>query len=172
MKIYYKYLIISLLVFSFLFSIIFPQEVEAAEKYKVAKQVWEYLDKEGYNDYVKAGIIGNMMTECGGQTLKLDYKAKNSSHYGLCQWSKKYCKTMYGASLNEQLKYLNKTMKTEFKSYGKRYKKGFTYNQFLSLQDEKAAARAFALCYERPGSKKTTKREKNAEKAYKYFTKK
>lgn len=144
-------------------------EVQAAQKYKTAQTVWDYLDEQGYNDYVKAGIIGNMMAECGGQTLALNAGCKSSAHYGLCQWSRKYCPNMYGASLKSQLKYLNKTMPDAFKYYGKRYKGGFNFKKFKNLKDEKQAARAFSLCYERPASKNTKKREANATKALKYF---
>ena len=45
--------------------------VARAEEYPVATYVWQFLDDAGYNDYVIAGIIGNMMVECGGHTLAL-----------------------------------------------------------------------------------------------------
>ena len=38
-----------------------------------AQQVWTYLKSYGYSDSVAAGIIGNMMRECGGDTLNLDW---------------------------------------------------------------------------------------------------
>lgn len=38
----------------------------------VASQVWTRLKSYGYSDSVAAGIIGNMMRECGGDTLDLD----------------------------------------------------------------------------------------------------
>jgi hypothetical protein len=66
-------------------------EVRASE-YPVATQVWLFLKEElGYSDAVCAGIIGNMMAECGGHTLNLQWNLYNASyHYGLCQWSSRY----------------------------------------------------------------------------------
>ena len=57
------------------------------EEFPIATTVWLYLTKEmNYNPYVAAGIIGNMMAECGGQTLHLKWWSCNSTgHYGLCQ---------------------------------------------------------------------------------------
>ena len=39
----------------------------------VAGEVWTCLKGYGYSDSVAAGIIGNMMRECGGDTLDLDW---------------------------------------------------------------------------------------------------
>ena len=41
------------------------------DKYPEAYKIWHYLKKLGYNDYVCAGIMGNIMAECGGQTLNI-----------------------------------------------------------------------------------------------------
>ena len=37
----------------------------------------------GWNDYVCAGIVGNLMAEVGGQTLNIDPQLGNS-YYGIC----------------------------------------------------------------------------------------
>lgn len=55
-----------------------------------AERVWDYLRSLGYSEAATAGILGNMMAECGGQTLDLDpfiigYTPGFS--YGLCQWT-------------------------------------------------------------------------------------
>ena len=58
--------------------------VVRAEEYPVATYVWQFLDDAGYNDDVIAGIIGNMMVECGGHTLALKpYIYSADGHYGL-----------------------------------------------------------------------------------------
>lgn len=47
---------------------------ESYEKYPEATEVWMYLRYGlGYNEYVCAGILGNMMAEVGGGTLDLKY---------------------------------------------------------------------------------------------------
>ena len=49
-------------------------------QYPVAAYIWKYLSEYmGYNDYVCAGILGNIMTEVGGQTLNINYKAQSKS---------------------------------------------------------------------------------------------
>lgn len=48
-------------------------KAEAWEEYPVATECWFYLKDLGYNDYVCAGIIGNMMAEVGGGTLNLQW---------------------------------------------------------------------------------------------------
>ena len=142
--------------------------VEKEKEYPAATYIWKYLKQQGYNDYVCAGIIGNLMTEVGGQTLKLNYESANNNYYGICQWNKAY-KEVWGASLSEQCKFLNKTMKYEFDSFGYAYKNDFNFEEFKNLKNERKAAKAFAKCYERCGSASYEIRQNNAEKAYKYF---
>lgn len=140
-------------------------------EYPVATEIWEYLDNKGYNDYVKAGILGNMMTEVGGQTLNIKVNAYNSSgYYGICQWSLKYNPQMNNTSLITQLDFLTVSMEQEFNNYGKNYKAGFNYSTFITMLDEEEAALAFAKCYERCSSGSYGKRKANAKKALKYYT--
>jgi hypothetical protein len=94
-------------------------EVRASE-YPVATQVWLFLKEElGYSDAVCAGIIGNMMAECGGHTLNLQWDLYNASyHYGLCQWSSKYYPEMQGATLEEQLAFMADSFPKVIDRYG------------------------------------------------------
>lgn len=140
------------------------------EEYPTAAYIWLYLDEKGFNDYVKAGIIGNLMSECGGQTLALNWQVWSSKgYYGIVQWSKKYFPGVVGADLQGQCDFLMGNIETTFNTYGKNYKSGFNYEQFLNLQNEKEAALAFAKCYERCSSTSYEKRQANATKALKYF---
>lgn len=109
------------------------------------------------------------MTEAGGQTLDIQYDIIGGSHYGICQWSKKYYPDIYGASLEEQCKYLISTMENEINTFGDRYKKNFDYSQFCTLENSKQVAIAFAICYERPNGSVFEKRQNNAIIAYNYF---
>lgn len=145
-----------------------------ALEYPVATEVWLYMINEmGYSKIVAAGIMGNMMAECGGLTLKLDWTATNpkSGCYGLCQWHPKYHTEVQGADLQGQLEYMKKSfpksMSQQWALNG--YKEGFTYEEFLALQDIEEAAKAFCLIYERPGGY-NPKRGDYALQAFRYFT--
>lgn len=140
-------------------------------EYSEACKVWYYLKNLGYNNYVCAGIMGNIMAECGGQTLNIQPYIYDSTrnYYGICQWSLKCCPSVKDKSLNEQLKYLSSTIENEFNIFGKRYKENFNYKDFISLQDEQEAALAFAKSYEKCSSKYYLIRQKNAKVAYNYF---
>lgn len=149
----------------------FAFDAEYAEKekeYPHATKVWKYLKEKGYNDYVCAGIMGNLMAEVGGQTLALNPYASNGNYYGMCQWNKAYVE-VWGTDLITQCRFLDKTMKYEFDTYGNKYKNNFDFESFKNLNDEKKAALAFAKCYERCGSASYKVRQANAEKAYEYF---
>lgn len=124
-------------------------------EYPVAAAVWHALISNGFSEAAAAGIIGNMMSECGSQTLALNYKAYNSSggYYGLCQWSKKYYPQMMNASLEEQINYLLESVPADFKDE----------------EDPGDAAIRFAKEYERCSSGSYDKRRANAWTAYDYF---
>ncbi len=144
-------------------------EMRAAE-YPVATQAWLYMHNTlGWNEYVCAGIMGNMMAECGGQTLNLKWNSYNSSkHYGLCQWSKSGYPQMQGASLEQQLEFLGTSVKDTYDSNtGKVF--NTSYEEFISLTDYNKVAKSFNNVYERPGYY-ASQRGVNAKVAYNYFT--
>lgn len=137
------------------------------KEYPEATYVWRYMKDLGWNDYVCAGIMGNLMIETGGNTLALNPTA-GTTYYGICQWSKGY-KGVQGVSLEKQCDYLRDTIKNEFDTYGFIYKKNFNFDSFLKLTDAQQAAAAFAQCYERCGSVSYKLRQKNAIIAYNYY---
>lgn len=126
------------------------------------------MKAQGWNDYVCAGIMGNLMAEVGGQTLDIRYTLSSSGYYGMCQWSRGYSQ-VWGAGLETQCDFLRDTIKYEFDTYGSKYQKGFNFNSFLNMTDAQQAALAFAKSYERCGSGSYRVRQKNALKAYNYF---
>lgn len=136
--------------------------------YPVATEIWLYMKDQGWNDAVCAGILGNMMAECGGHTLFLQPTVSNKYYYGICQWSKGYPNVWY-SNLDSQCEFLINTIEYEFNTFGSSYKRGFNFNSFLNLNDEKEVAKAFAKCYERCGSSSLNQRQKNATIAYNYF---
>ena len=140
-------------------------------QYPVAAYIWKYMhDTMGLNDYVCAGIMGNMMKEAGGHTLNIQPTAYNKAgFYGICQWSNKYYHA-YGMSLEQQCDLLARTIKNEFDTFGFLYYRGFNYNAFINLQDEKQAALAYVKCYGRGGQGTYAIRQKFATYAYNFFT--
>ena len=137
-------------------------------EYPAATEIWLFMKDLGWNDYVCAGIMGNLMAEVGGQTLDIRYTLCGKNYYGMCQWSRSYSQ-IWGAGLPEQCKFLRDTIKYEMDTFGYAYRKGFNLDAFLSMNNEKEAALAFAKCYERCNSKYYGIRQTNATKAYNYF---
>ena len=141
----------------------YPTEGE----YPVATYVWNYLKELGYNDYVCAGIMGNLMIETGGYTLNLDPYAYGGDYYGICQWSAYYCPGIQGAGLDTQLNYLANTIEYEINVYGFNYSSTMDYNEFLQMADAGEAAKVFGQCYERGAGSDV--RAECAYAAYAYF---
>ena len=142
------------------------------EEYPNAAFVWYYLKDQGYNDYVCAGILGNMMCECGGLTLNLqpEIYSPGKYFYGLCQWNKDYYSKVFGCNIVEQMDFLMSNIEYEMNIFGYAYRSGFKYDSFLNLQNERDAALAFAKCYERCNSAYYSIRQTCATTAYNYFT--
>lgn len=136
-----------------------------------ATKVWEYLRQKGFSQEVTCAIIGNMMIETSGGSLDLNptIYSPSGNYYGLCQWSKKYCPDAQGLSFEDQLDYLVETMPWEFNTFGKNYKGGFKYEDFLNMTDVEEAALAFAKSYERCSSVSYEMRQAAAVVAYEYF---
>ena len=141
---------------------------EKEAEYPEATQIWTYLKNLGYNDYVCAGILGNIMAEAGGNTLNIQPLVQGG-FYGICQWNQAYSE-VWGASLEEQLDFLRDTIKYELDTFGYAYGKDFDYGAFLQLTDEKDAALSFSKCYERNAPSSYNIRQVNATKALEYFT--
>ena len=141
---------------------------KADGNYNQATQVWNGLKALGLNDYVCAGILGNIMAEVGGQTLDISrwvqYAANSTNYYGICQWSgsrKQRLLNDFGTTLEDQISFLSVEL---FEVIPKD-------NSFYNMQDEKQAALYFAKYYERCGSSSYSVRQSNATKALQYFTK-
>lgn len=140
-----------------------------AVEYPAATEIWLYMRNLGWNDYVCAGIMGNLMAEVGGGTLDIQYWLYGANYYGMCQWNKAYANDIWGADLQTQCDYLRDTIKYEIDTFGYAYSKGFNYESFLNLTNERDVALAFATCYERCASQHRYIRQNYATKAYEYF---
>lgn len=142
------------------------------DEYYYAVKMWDFFNQRGYSNIVISAILGNMMIETSGGTLQLKPTIYNSTgdYYGLCQWSLYYKPELDGITFEEQLEYLDTDMAYEFNTFGNLYYSGFTYEDFLAMEDPAEAALAFAVVYERCGSGSYDLRQQAAIKAYDYFT--
>jgi len=129
------------------------------KEYTIAGEVYQYLRLKGYSDVTTAAILGNMMTECGGHTLNLQWNlySEGKKYYGLCMWSLKYYPDIKGKTVTEQLDTLTSTITSVMSQFGG----SFTY--FKSITDAGEAARYFCTYYERGAG--LDKRAQNAYKA-------
>lgn len=148
-------------------------EVRASE-YPVATQVWLYMKNElGYNDIVCAGIMGNMMAECGGcWTSDLDWDVSSSSGFGMIQWlggRKSQLFSIYGntPSIEDQLNFMHDEL------YGT---DGVTWqvtqsqlDKIMGAETPEECAYAFACYFERCGEGHRAPRRGFARRAYEYF---
>ena len=145
-----------------------------AEEYPVATQAWLYMKNElGFSDIVCAGVMGNMMAECGGcWTSDLDWDVRSYSGYGMIQWldgRKQQLFSIYGdnPSVENQLDF----MKDEL--YGTNgVTKQVTDSQLdkiINAETPEDCAYAFACYYERCGEGHRWVRRDYARRAYEYF---
>lgn len=139
---------------------VFVTEQQKRE-YPVAAAVWQRLREHGLSEPVAAGIMGNMMSECGGQTLDLDPYIYSGGFYGLCMFSLHYFPGVDGLGVAAQCDFIVDTLSNIRDGGG-------SVEAFLSLTDARAAARYFSDYYERPASW-SEKRADNAEAALAYF---
>ncbi len=114
-------------------------------EHSAAGRVYEFLHLRGYTDPVIAGILGNMMAECGGQTLELNWSLYDSTgkYYGLCMWSLYYGPQVRGADLDGQLTYLTGNIRQNMRQFGG------DFDHFMRLEDPGVAAQYFCSYYER-----------------------
>jgi hypothetical protein len=145
--------------------------VEKTSEYPYATKLWQYLKTLDYSDIACAGILGNVMAECGGLTLDLQpfVYDPTGKYYGMFQWSLRYFPETAGMSFEEQLEYYRQTSGPTFKTWGKQYADGFTLEDFNELSDPRETALAFAKIYERCASWTYEIRQNLAEVAYQYF---
>lgn len=141
-------------------------------QYPVATEIWLQMKSYGWSDAACAGIMGNFMRETAGDTLyiKSDIYNGSRSHYGLCQWSKRYYPGIqptaeWTPSTAEQVEYLRYTIIHQREL---RFHYGFDEDYLINATDCREVARVFCNNYERPGES-TARRENNADKAWRYF---
>lgn len=146
---------------------------KCAEEYPVATEIWLQMKSYGWTDAACAGIMGNIMRETGGDTLKYitsNIYNKSKSHYGLCQWAKRYYPDIqptdtWTPSTAEQVEFLRYTIINQRALH---HVYGFDEEYLKTATDYREVAKKFCDGYERP-AENSTRRENNAEKAWRYF---
>ena len=141
-----------------------PQPSESGNGYEQSAKVWNHLKSMGLNDYVCAGIMGNIMAEVGGHTLDISRWSTYSggSYYGICQWGgsrKTRLLNNYGSSLDAQLSFLSVEL----------YEVIPVGSSFYSMTNEREVALYFAKHFERCSSQYYSIRQSNASKPLDYF---
>ena len=140
-----------------------PIIIEESNEYPVATKVWNLLREAGLSEVCAAAIIGNMMAECGGQTLNLNPYIYSYGYYGLCMWSLYYFPEINGLDVDGQVSYLLETLDSNMRiGLG-------SAQEFFEIENVELAARYFSDKYERPASWSSVRAE-NAVKALQYFT--
>lgn len=122
-----------------------PKTVYSMKSLETNVYIWRYLtDEMGLSDEAAAGIFGNMMVECGSRSFNLYPYIYNPSgdYYGLCQWNTfGHHSSIAGGTLDEQLYYLNRTIRGEMGEY--------QYQRFLDADTPEEASIVFGQWYER-----------------------
>ena len=148
-------------------------KAEVIEEYPVARQVWNYMkDEFGWSDIVCAGVIGNLMAECGGcWTADLNWQA-NGYEIGMVQWidgRKSQLIQYYGENptVEEQLQFMYDEL------YGlngvRKQVTDWQLDQIMNAETPEDCAYAFASYYERCAYQYRYPRRGYARTAYEYF---
>jgi len=132
------------------------------QAYPVAARVWTLLREAGLSEACTAGIIGNMMSECGGQTLNLAPGTYSGGYYGLCMWSLYYFPEADRLGVDDQVALLLRTLESNISAGGG------SCAAFMASADARTAARYFSDYYERPAVWSEVRAD-NAERALEYF---
>lgn len=144
------------------------------DEFPIATQAWLYMKNElGFNDVVCAGILGNLMAECGGSWYSdLDWDVSGSNGYGMIQWiggRRNLLHSLYGStpSVQDQLNYMYDEL------YGTNgVRPQVTESQLSAIMDAESpedCAYAFASYFERCAYEYRSMRRGLARTAYEYY---
>ena len=148
-------------------------EVRAAE-YPAATEAWLYMKNEfGWSDTICAGIIGNLMAECGGcWTQDLDWQINTSHGMGMVQWiggRRTQLINLYGEnpSITQQLDFVRAEL------YGldgvTKQVRDSQLDKIMNAETPEDCAYYFACYYERCAEQHRYPRKGYARTAYEYF---
>lgn len=144
------------------------------EEYPAATEAWLIMkDEFGWSDTVCAGIIGNLMAECGGcWTQDLDWQINTKHGLGMVQWiggRRSQLISLYGdnPTVREQMMFMRDEL------YGLNgVTKQVTDSQLdaiMNASSPEECAYAFASYYERCAQQHRAPRKGYARTAYEYF---
>lgn len=121
-------------------------------EYPEASYVWDLLKQAGLSDIHAAAIIGNAMSESGGQTLAINVYQDESGYWGAWAMSKTYFPDVVGKGADAQVAKILETLDP----------------RFYDTTDVRSAAKFFSDYWERPAVWSSVRAD-NAEKALAYF---
>jgi hypothetical protein len=148
---------------------------EKSEQYPNATAIWRFLtEKLGYNDIVSAGIMGNIMVECGGHDFTINpslYDSRYNYYYGLCQWGgeRRYnLFEIYGKSptIEEQLTFMDDELHSRVDGA---YIQNYMLKYIMNASTPSDCAYYFAEYFERCNKGSYGFRMSCAERAYNFF---
>lgn len=139
--------------------------IETEENVNKPFQIWQIMKSYGWNDYMCAGILGNILAECAGDNMNYINEFafnKTSDRFGLCQWSPERRKEIItiNSTIEEQMEFLRWELMIDYWS---------TFEKLMACTDEQEAAEIFWSKYEK--SKNIGRRRQNATDVYLAFTK-
>ena len=147
---------------------------KCAAEYPAATEVWLYMKNEfGWSDIVCAGIVGNMMAECGGcWSSDLDWDINASHGLGMIQWiggRRREIISIYGKnpSIEEQLLFMRDEL------YGTngvtKQVQDWQLEKIMNAETPEDCAYYFAHYFERCNDEHKPPRRGYARRAYNYF---
>ncbi len=147
-----------------------PTEPEQIE-YTTAQQRWEHpeaayawqrLREAGFDAAHAAAILGNAMSESGGQTFSIDFYQDVAGCWGAWAMSKQFFPDVVGKGADDQIAKIVETLDSNMRVAGG------SAAEFLAITDVRAAAKYFSDFWERPAVY-NQERATNAELALEYF---
>ena len=125
---------------------------EQRAEYPEAAYVWQLLKEAGLSDIHAAAILGNAMSESGGQTLAINVYQDCQGYWGAWAMSKQYFPDVVGQGADAQVAKILATLG----------------EGFYQTTDVRSAARWFSDNWERPAVWSEVRAD-NAERALEYF---
>ena len=143
-------------------------EEEIITETNKALTIWLIMKSYGWNDYMCAGILGNILAECAGNNIEAidEFALNGTGHYGLCQWSierrkpNEYEILSAEATLEEQMEFLKWELMLKYSS---------VFYNLMNCTNEQKAAEIFWKGYEKSNS--IGRRCENATDVYFAFSK-
>lgn len=135
---------------------------EQRAQYPEAAAIWQLLRENGIDEIHAAAILGNAMSESGGNTLDLNLYQRVDGYYGVWAMSLRYFPEVDGQGAPGQVAVLLDTLESNITAGAG------SVSYWWSITDVREAAKYFSDYWERP-TRWAESRADNAETALRYF---